>query len=92
MLNNLETIFDNMVEMMKKLKKKSYEANMKRFLEKNQHYFVEMTEYMDAAEDKDAAAKEIATVFADTVDDAFGKGEEVWEKIDGSSLKLERYN
>ena len=26
------------------------------------------------------------------VDDTFGKGEEVWEKIDGSSLKLERYD
>ncbi len=75
MLNNLETIFDNMVGMMKKLKKKSYEANMKQFLEKNQHYFDEVTAYLDAAKDKEEAANEVATIFADTVENAFGKGE-----------------
>lgn len=75
MLKDLETIFDNMVGMMKKLKKKSYEENMKQFLAKNQHYFTEMTEHLDAAEDKEKAAREIATVFADTVETAFGKGE-----------------
>ena len=35
MLKNLETMFDNMSDMMKKLKKKSYEINMEQFLEKN---------------------------------------------------------
>ena len=34
MLKNLETMFDNMSDMMKKLKKKSYEINMEQFLEK----------------------------------------------------------
>ena len=31
MLKNLETMFDNMSDMMKKLKKKSYEINMEQF-------------------------------------------------------------
>lgn len=39
MLKNLETMFDNMSDMMKKLKKKSYEINMEQFLEKNGHFF-----------------------------------------------------
>lgn len=38
MLKNLETMFDNMSDMMKKLKKKSYEINMEQFLEKNGHF------------------------------------------------------
>ena len=42
MLKNLETMFDNMSDMMKKLKKKSYEINMEQFLEKNGHFFQEM--------------------------------------------------
>ncbi len=74
MLKDLETIYDNMKDMMRKLKKKSYEANMNQFLEKNGKYFQEMTEYLDQAEDKEKAAGEIAAVFGETVENAFGKG------------------
>lgn len=75
MLENVETMFDNMDQMLKKLKKKSYEENMKLFLGKNQHYFREMTDYMDAAQDKEKAAGDIAAVLGERVEDRFGKGE-----------------
>ncbi len=75
MLENVETMFDNMDGMLKKLKKKSYEENMGRFLEKNQHYFQEMTEHMDAAQDKEKAVSEIASVLGECVENRFGKGE-----------------
>lgn len=75
MLENVETMFDNMDEMLKKLKKKSYEENMKIFLGKHQHYFQEMTALMDAAQDKEKAAGEIASVLGEHVENRFGKGE-----------------
>lgn len=74
MLNGLETMFDNMNGMMKKLKKKSYEENMKLFLNKNQHFFQEMTDYLDQANDHEKAAGEVAELFADTVETTFGRG------------------
>lgn len=74
MLNNIETLFDNQQEMMKHLKKKSYEKNMKEFLEKNQHYFQEMTEYLDVASDKEKAAEEIGIRLVDAVEERFSKG------------------
>lgn len=74
MLKNAETMFDNMAGMMKKLKKKAYEVNMKQFLEKNDHFFLEMTDYVGHAEDKEQAAAEVAQVLGETVEDTFGKG------------------
>ena len=74
MLTNIEIIFDNQQAMMKHLKKKSYEENMKVFLGKNGHYFTEMNEYMDAADDKERAAKELGTCFVDAVEKKFAKG------------------
>ena len=68
MLDNADTMFDNMDLMLKKLKKKSYEENMRQFLGKNQHYFREMTDHMEAAQDKEKAADEIAAVLADCVE------------------------
>ena len=43
MLENVESIFDGMSDMMKKLKKASYEKNMKGFRDKNGHFFVAIT-------------------------------------------------
>lgn len=74
MLDNLETMYDNMSGMLKRLKKKSYEENMRQFLNKNSHYFREITDYMDAAEEKEKAAGEIAAVFGECVENTFGKG------------------
>lgn len=67
MLDRVESIFDNMLDMMKKLKKTSYETNMKTFRESYGHYFTEMTQYVEKSEDKEAAAEEIAHIFIDAV-------------------------
>lgn len=68
MLEGVEKIFENMQPMMKKLKKASYEKNMVGFREEHGHYFSEMMEHMEAAEDKEGAAKEIASEFVDRVE------------------------
>lgn len=67
MLEQVETIFDDMIGMMKKLKKASYESHMQTFREKNGHFFVEMIQYVEGKEDKEGAAREAADVFTDAV-------------------------
>ena len=68
MLDHVEIVFENMKPMMKKLKKKNYKANMEEFLGTHGHYFQEMTELTENAE---AAADEIARIFADRVEKKF---------------------
>lgn len=79
MLDGVEKIFGNMQPMMKKLKKASYEKNMVEFRQMYGHYFSEMMEHMEQAEDKERAAEEIASVFADRVE----KNYSVKGKING---------
>lgn len=81
MLDHVETIFDDMKPMMKKLKKASYKNNMELFLDRHGHYFREMTDVVGSAEDKDAAAAEVAAVFVDSVEKAFSSPKK--GKIDG---------
>lgn len=71
MLNQVAAMFDNMTVMMKKLKKASYEKNMKAFREAHGHFFEEMTQYVEAEPDKEAAAKKIGVVFTDAVQEKF---------------------
>ena len=71
MLDHVEIAFETMKPMMKKLKKASYEANMEDFLRKHGHYFQEMTDLVENAEDKEQTASEIAEVFADKVEKAY---------------------
>ena len=71
MLNQIETIFDDMKPMMKKLKKKNYRENMDGFLNRHGHYFHEMTALTAEAEDKEKTAAEIAAVFVDGVERKF---------------------
>lgn len=73
MLNHIETIFDDMAIMMKKLKKPIYKENMETFCEKNGHHFSEMVDYIDQKEDKVAAATEIAVEFTNAVENKFSK-------------------
>ncbi|GFI16051.1 hypothetical protein IMSAG249_02188 [Lachnospiraceae bacterium] len=68
MLEGVEKIFEEMQPMMKKLKKSSYEKNMFDFREKHSHYFREMADYMDQAQDKEKAAGEMAASFVDKVE------------------------
>ena len=82
MLANVSSMFDNMTAMLKKLKKKSYEENYKQFWRTNMNYFFEMTDYVGAADNKDAAAEEIATIFVDSVHEKFAAGPK--KKISGS--------
>lgn len=74
MLEQVETMFDGMLDMMKKLKKASYEKHMKAFRERNGHFFTEMIQYVEEKEgmpEKEAAAREVADVFADAVQKNF---------------------
>ena len=71
MLDHVETVFENMKPMMKKLKKVSYKQNMEAFVEDYGHYFREMTELTEKAENKNERAKEIAKVFAESVEHEF---------------------
>ena len=74
MLENVETMFDGMSDMMARLKKPSYEKNMKIFREKNGHYFDEMTAYTQEKSDKDeksSAAREIAGILNSAAKERF---------------------
>lgn len=66
MLNQVETMFDDMEKMIKKLKKKQYEENMENFMTAYEAYFLEMETYM-SENDPQTAAKEISQVFVDAV-------------------------
>lgn len=71
MLDHVEVLFENMKPMMKKLKKKTYKANMEEFLERHGHYFQEMTDLVGGADDKVAAADEVARTFAEKVEKVY---------------------
>lgn len=71
MLDHVETMFDNISDMLIKLKKKSYEKNMEGFLERNQSYFDEMTHYVETQDDKEVASAEIAGLLADAAENRF---------------------
>lgn len=74
MLIGIGSMFDNMEDMLKRLKKKNFEENSKQFWRKNMNYFFEMTDYVGAAEDKEAAAKIVAKILADEVETKFAAG------------------
>lgn len=78
MLNQVETMFDDMEKMIKKLKKKQYEENMENFMTAYEAYFLEMETYM-SENDSQTAAKEISRVFVDAVKERY----EVKGKIKG---------
>lgn len=67
MLDNVAVIFENKKELMKHLKKKNYETNMLAFEKAYGHYFKEMTQYVESADNKEEAAKELAAVFVQDV-------------------------
>ena len=71
MLQGIETIYDDLEQLLHHLKKKSYEANTEVFVRENGFYFEEMKEYVEAAEDKDAAVEELAQCFVNAVDKKF---------------------
>ena len=88
MLNGVSQIFDNMSQMMKKLKKKSYERNFAEFQSLAGQYLLEMTTYMTKASDKEAMAKELAVASADDLDANY---EGPKKKIKGALAHLPSY-
>ncbi len=72
MLQQVETIFEDMAPMLKGLKKKNYEANMKAFREKNNEFFFSMMDQLKT-ENKEAVAKHISNSFVAAVKQLFEK-------------------
>ena len=73
MLEQVVSMFDNYENMLKKLKKKSYEERMKGFREKYGHYFTEMTAYVENTDSdkRNAACLETAEAFIGAVQEKF---------------------
>ena len=65
--------------LLKRLKKKRYEENMEWLRENYGHYFKEMTELMEKAEDKEKMSAEIATAILDAADKKLRR----WGRIPG---------
>ena len=72
MLQQVETIFENMAPMLKGLKKKTYEANMKAFREKNNEFFFGMMDQLKIG-NKEAIAKHLSNSFVAAVKQIFEK-------------------
>ncbi len=71
MLNQVVTMFEGMTKKVKRLKKTSYEENMKVFREKYGHYIDEMIKYIEENADKKIAAKEASLCFVNQVKEHF---------------------
>ena len=71
MLDHVENIFNNMPEMLKRLKKASYAERMEKFRDEHGHFFREMTDAVELAEDRDAKAAEIAGVVVEAARERF---------------------
>lgn len=72
MLQQVETIFEDMAPMLKGLKKKSYEANMKTFREKNNKFFFEMMDQLKVG-NKEVIAQHLSNSFVAAVKQIFEK-------------------
>lgn len=73
MLAQAEMMFDNMEEMLYRIKKKVYKERMERFRGKNQEILAKMTDLVEQAEDRESAAAQVAEALADVVEQRFAK-------------------
>ncbi len=73
MLEQAGSMFDNMEAMMYRIKKKVYKERMAAFQEKNGALLKEMTGFVEQAQDRPAAAKQVAEGLADAVEARFAK-------------------
>ena len=71
MLDHIEQIFTALEQMLRKLKKNSYEANMERFRNEQGHFIDEMIGCVKGAESRLEASRDVGVAFADGVFDAF---------------------
>ena len=72
MLQQVEAVFENMAPMLKGLKKKTYETNMKAFREKNNEFFFEMMDQLKFG-DKEVIARHLSNSFVAAVKQLFEK-------------------
>lgn len=72
MLQQVQTIFEDMAPMLKGLKKKKYEENMKQFREKNNDFFFQMMDQLKI-EKKDIVAQHLANSFVNAVKQIYEK-------------------
>lgn len=73
MLEQAGAMFDDMEEMLTRIKKRVYRERMEIFREKNADILKEMTDFVEQAEDKKEAAAQTAAAFADVVETRFAK-------------------
>lgn len=67
MLEQVGSIFEQMIPMLKKLKQKTYEPRMQEFRETYGHFYQEMTDYIDSQDEKEAAIDLVAATFVQQV-------------------------
>ena len=72
MLQQVEAVFEDMAPMLKGLKKKTYEANMKAFREKNNEFFFSMMDQLKIG-NKEAIAQHLSNSFIAAVKQIFEK-------------------
>ena len=80
MLQQVESMFEDMALMLKNLKKKNYETNMKAFREKNNEFFFEMIDQLKF-ENKEAIARHISNSFVAAVKQKFEKRGKIKGKV-----------
>ena len=71
MLEQVAGMYDDMKPMLKKLKKKSYEQNMKNFRQQYGICIDDMLVYIEKRENKEEAAEEISLEFCQKIKDRF---------------------
>lgn len=73
MQQRIEEMFDKMYPMTDGLKKAAYQKWMEEFLERHKQLLQDMTDHVGKAPDHEAEARNIAAVFAETVEHKFAK-------------------
>jgi len=73
MLDNSESLFEDVSNMLRKLKKASYEENMKKYRQDNESNLKEMLDYVASKEDKATASKEVGEAVVRLVENKFAK-------------------
>lgn len=73
MFEQAGTMFDDMEAMMNRVKKKVYMERMEIFQQKNADILKEMTDFVEGATDRKAAADQVAVVLADAAENRFSK-------------------
>ena len=72
MLQQVEAVFENMAPMLKGLKKKTYEVNMKAFREKNNEFFFSLMDQLKIG-NKEVIAQHLSNSFVNAVKQIYEK-------------------